>query len=79
MEESYFKDTGKYGGPWGNDGVWIVQKGVKRCTREGCNYDKLVWRQGWHNLPNPEFGRWRRLSQKRESSIDALPDFYLMG
>lgn len=46
------------------------QKGIRLCTREGCDTEKRVYRTGISN----SMGIWRKLSLKHEIEIDSLPE-----
>lgn len=72
--EDYVRGTGEYL----RYEEFVYQKGLKKCKRSGCGFEKKVWRSGWTG-PGMKLGFWKKLRPSREARIDALRYRQLMG
>jgi len=74
VEQDFVKSTGEYRG----FEEFVYQKGVKRCTQRGCNFEKRVWRSDWTS-PDMKLGFWKKMRKTKETCINGLPFRQLMG
>ena len=76
VAEDYLKDACVYRG-FNNR---VYQKGVRKCSRDGCDFERKVWCYGWHlsELGQMNLCRWKKLNLYREAIIDAMPYYMLM-
>ncbi len=76
--EDSFRTTGDY---WGLC-EYVLQTGIKKCTRSSCHFEKKVWRSGWtgcETLSGIDMGRWKKLRKSKEGYIKSLDYRQLMG